>query len=64
MESKSLNQLSPGELVSMVGRLQSELSLLRVKRVLVPLENPMRLRLLRRDIARALSALTTHSRRA
>jgi ribosomal protein L29 len=64
MESKSLNQLSAGELVSMVGRLQSELSLLRVKRVLVPLENPMRLRLLRRDIARALSALTTHSRRA
>jgi ribosomal protein L29 len=64
MESKSLNQLSAAELVALVSRLRSELCSLRVKRVFVPLENPSRLRLLRRDIARALSALTAVASRA
>jgi large subunit ribosomal protein L29 len=55
MKSSELRELSPEELESEVHRIGEELFSLKFKHKTQPLSNPLKLRSLRRDIARALT---------
>lgn len=57
MKAKDLRELSIPELKEKLSKLREELFNLRFQRALHRLENPMRIRSIRRDIARVLTVL-------
>lgn len=57
MKAKDLRELSIPELKEKLSKLREELFNLRFQRALHRLENPMRIRAVRRDIARVLTVL-------
>jgi large subunit ribosomal protein L29 len=60
MKMKNLRELTPDELQNRQDTLWSELFGMKVKHALGQLENPVRLRAVRRDIARVKTLLTQH----
>ena len=57
MKSKELRDLSPDELTAKSSDLRKELFNLRFQQAMGQIENPMRLRTLRRDIAKTKTVL-------
>ncbi len=57
MKARDLRELSIPELKEKLSKLREELFNLRFQRALHRLENPMRIRAVRRDIARVLTVL-------
>jgi large subunit ribosomal protein L29 len=60
MKMKQLRELTPDELQNRHDVLWSDLFGMRIKHALGQLENPLRLRAARRDIARVKTLLTQH----
>lgn len=57
MKSERLREMSREELVHQIRELEDELFNIRVRRALQPPDNPVRLRLLRRQLARVRTIL-------
>ncbi len=57
MKASELRELSTEELARRLAELRDELFKLRLRRASEPLPNPLRLRMLRRDIARCLGIM-------
>lgn len=57
MKASELRELSTEELVRRLAELRDELFKLKLRRASEPLPNPLRLRMLRRDIARCLGIM-------
>jgi large subunit ribosomal protein L29 len=64
MKVKELRELSIPELKEMVAKLREELMNLRFQKTIHRLENPMRIRQVRREIARVLTILKEKERSA
>jgi large subunit ribosomal protein L29 len=64
MKAKELRELSIPELKERVAKLREELMNLRFQKTIHRLENPMRIRQVRREIARALTILKEKERSA
>lgn len=64
MKASDLRELTKEELLRKVAELRDELFKLRLRRATEQLPNPLRLRILRRDIARCLSVLKEKEQRA
>jgi large subunit ribosomal protein L29 len=62
MKAKELRELSIPELKERVAKLREELMNLRFQKVIHRLENPMRIRQVRREIARVLTILKEKER--
>jgi len=61
---QSLTDMSAEELVARAGELREELFNLRFKNRMRTLDNPVRIRFVRRQIARAETLLSQHARQA
>jgi len=57
MKARELRELSPAELAEKIACLEEELFNLRFQQKMGQLSNPLRLRIVRRDIARATTLL-------
>jgi large subunit ribosomal protein L29 len=64
MKAKELRELSIPELKERVAKLREELMNLRFQKTIHRLENPMRIRQVRREIARVLTILKEKERSA
>jgi len=64
MKAKELRELSIPELKERVAKLREELMNLRFQKTIHRLENPMRIRQVRREIARVLTLLKEKERSA
>jgi large subunit ribosomal protein L29 len=64
MKTTEINELSTPELARKVGELRREIMNLRVQQASGQLENPARLRLVRRDVARIQTFLNQRRRQA
>ncbi|NAZ30651.1 MAG: 50S ribosomal protein L29 [Caldimicrobium sp.] len=64
MKAKELRELSIPELKERVAKLREELMNLRFQKTIHKLENPMRIRQVRREIARVLTILKEKERSA
>jgi large subunit ribosomal protein L29 len=64
MKAKELRELSIPELKERVAKLREELMNLRFQKTIHRLENPMRIRQVRREIARVLTILEEKERSA
>jgi len=64
MKTKELRELSIPELKERVAKLREELMNLRFQKTIHRLENPMRIRQVRREIARVLTILKEKERSA
>lgn len=62
MEAKQLREMSPDELSQKRRELKEEIFHLRLRRTTARLENPMKLRETRRDLARVETILSERSR--
>lgn len=63
MEAKELRDLTMEELEQRLNEFREDLFKLRMRKAVGPLENPARLRQLRRDIARVETVKREHSRK-
>ncbi len=57
MKAKELRDLSKDELTAKVAEMKKELFNLRVQQAMGQIENPMRLRILRKDVAKTKTVL-------
>jgi len=57
MKAKELRDLSQDELIAKAAEMKKELFNLRVQQAMGQIENPMRLRLLRKDVAKTKTVL-------
>ncbi len=57
MKAKELRDLSKDELTAKVAEMRKELFNLRVQQAMGQIENPMRLRILRKDVAKTKTVL-------
>ncbi len=57
MKAKELRDLSKDELAAKVAEMKKELFNLRVQQAMGQIENPMRLRILRKDVAKTKTVL-------
>lgn len=64
MKASELRELSPEELERRIGELRDESFKLRLRRSTEQLPNPLRLRMLRRDIARCRTVLAARLKAA
>jgi len=64
MKVSELRELTREELIRRLAELRAELFKLRLRRSAEQLPNPLRLRMLRRDVARGLTVLKEHDRRS
>ena len=60
MKSEQIREMTVAEIVSQLNDLEEELTNLRFQKVTSQIDNPLRIRLVRRDIARLRTILHEH----